>query len=199
MVGVKQFDEGRAIDTVMRTFWTQGYNATSMADLAQATGVQRGSLYHAYGGKDALMLRALDHYATEQGRVVRTAIEAQADLHGAVRAFLEAHIARMADPANPAGCLMCRTAMECMDEPPIADRVRAQFLRTETVLLDAFREGQAKGALPADTDARALARFFLGVSRGMAVLHQVYGAIGPVQDMARTALGVLPRAAAECR
>ena len=199
MVGVKQFDEDRAIDTVMRTFWTQGYEATSMADLAQATGVQRGSLYHAYGGKDALMLRALDRYAVEQGSAVKTAIEAATDLRGAIVAFLDAHVARMANPANPAGCLMCRTAMECMGEPPIAERVRAQFLRTEAALHDTFRRGLTAGSLPADVDARALARFFLGVSRGMAVLHQVYGVIEPVQEMARTALNALPEAGAECR
>ncbi len=63
MAGVRQFDEAAAMEAALSLFWRQGLAATSMPDLAGATGVQRGSLYNAYGDKEAIFLRAFDLYA----------------------------------------------------------------------------------------------------------------------------------------
>ena len=60
MAGVRQFDEQQAYAAALEVFWTKGFRATSMLDLATATGVQRGSLYHAYGGKEQLFLRLFE-------------------------------------------------------------------------------------------------------------------------------------------
>lgn len=191
MSGVRKFDEEAVLDTVMTVFWRDGYGATSMADLAAATGVQRGSLYHAYGGKEDLLLRALDHYGQRHGAPVRQALR-HPDPVQAMACFLDSHLRRMADPSNPSGCLMCQTALECGGRDPApSDRVRAHFRRTETALREALECWRADGRLSADTDAAGLARFYLGVSRGMAVLHRAYGDLDAARDVARTALSVL--------
>ena len=65
MVGVRQFDEDEVITTALDVFWRKGLHDATMQDLAAATGVQRGSLYNAYGDKEAIFLRAFDRY-TEQ-------------------------------------------------------------------------------------------------------------------------------------
>ena len=195
MAGVRQFDEETVVDAAVETFWRQGFAETTMADLAKSAGVQRGSLYHAYGDKEALLLRALDHYGERYGEAARAALE-DADPRRAIERFLDSHLARMADPANPAGCLMCQTALECGGRDPApSELVREHFLRTEAALQASLERGREQGLLPEGTNSRALARFFLGVSRGMAVLHRAYGELEPVQDMASTALGVLDRAA----
>ncbi len=191
MSGVRQFDERTLLDAVMTVFWRDGYGATSMADLASAAGVQRGSLYHAYGGKEELLLRALDHYGQVQGVPVRRALLAPHPVR-AVAGFLDGHVRRMADPANPPGCLMCQTALECggRDAAP-SELVRAHFLRTETALRETLDRACTAGHLPPTADTIALARFYLGTSRGMAVLHRAYGDLDAVQDMVRIALTVL--------
>ena len=51
MVGTRQFDEDALLEAALRAFWQNGFVATSMIDVAEATGVQRGSLYNAYGDK----------------------------------------------------------------------------------------------------------------------------------------------------
>ena len=191
MAGVRQFDEEAVMDAAVETFWRQGYGETTMADLAKSAGVQRGSLYHAYGDKEALLLRALDRYGERYGEAARAALQ-DPDPRRAIEGFLDSHVARMAEPANPAGCLMCQTALECGGRDPAPSAlVREQFLRTEAALHAALERGREQGRLPVESDSRALARFFLGVSRGMAVLHRAYGELEPVQDMARTSLGVL--------
>ena len=191
MAGVRQFDEEVVIDAAVETFWRQGYGETTMADLAKSAGVQRGSLYHAYGDKEALLLRALNRYSERYGDAARAALQ-DPDPRRAIERFLDSHLARMAEPENPAGCLMCQTALECGGRDPApSELVREQFLRTEAALQAALERGRDEGLLAAGADCRALARFFLGVSRGMAVLHRAYGELEPVQDMARTALNVL--------
>ncbi len=191
MVGVRQFDEGAVLDTAVDVFWRNGFCATAMADLAEASGVQRGSLYHAYGGKQELLLRALDRYSERFGGAARAAL-ADPDPRQAIEAFLESHLARMTDPVNPAGCLLCQTTLECGGRNPvISDRIRRHFERTETALRETLARAQSAGLLTADADPGALARFFLGTSRGMAVLHRAYGELQPVRDMAKTAVAVL--------
>ena len=193
MAGVRKFDEDAVIDAVMRVFWEKGYGAAAMADLADAAGVQRGSLYHAYGGKQELLLRALDRYAERPGGAARAAL-ADPDPRRAIEGFLDSHLARMAEPSNPAGCLMCQTALECGGRDPApSQHVRGQFLRTEAALRAALDRGRETGQLPETEDTGALARFFLGVSRGMAVLHRAYGDLEAARDMARTALEALDR------
>ena len=62
MAGVKQFDRNEALDRAMVAFWSRGYEATSIDDLVQATGIGRGSLYGTFGDKRQLFLAALDQY-----------------------------------------------------------------------------------------------------------------------------------------
>lgn len=191
MAGARKFDETALLDAVLQVFWQQGYQATTMADLAAAAGVQRGSLYHAYGGKEDLLLRALDRYAERQGGAVLAAL-ADPDPRQAIVGFLDAHLRRMADPDTPAGCLMCQTALECGGRDPIpAERVRHHFLRTEGALRAVLERARQDGALPAGIEPQALARFYLGVSRGMAVLHRAYGDLDAVRDLARESLRLL--------
>ena len=191
MAGVRKFDEAALLDAVLQVFWQQGYEATTMADLAKAAGVQRGSLYHAYDGKEDLLLRALDRYAERQGGPVLAAL-ADPDPRKAVAGFLDVHLRRMADPENPAGCLMCQTALECGGRDPVpAERVRHHFLRTEGALRAVFERAHQDGTLPDGIDPQALARFYLGVSRGMAVLHRAYGDLDAVRDLAQQSLRLL--------
>ena len=197
MVGVRQFDEDAVIAEVMDLFWRQGYSATPMDSLAKATGVQRGSLYHAFGGKEELMLAALDRYAERFSASHRAALEAE-DLTEAISGFLEAHIDRMADPKNPAGCLVTNSALECIGHNDAIDRKIVQKLSAaETALYDRLRQAQREGRLKPGQDLRALARFLLGVTRGMAVLHKVFGDLAMVRDVADTAMLAIEAALAE--
>ena len=74
MVGARQFDEQEVIAIALDVFWRKGLHDATMQDLATATGVQRGSLYNAYGDKEAIFLRAFDQYAGQflaDGRSMR--------------------------------------------------------------------------------------------------------------------------------
>ncbi|MDB6001907.1 MAG: TetR family transcriptional regulator, partial [Rhizobacter sp.] len=62
MAGVRQFDEEQALEKALSLFWRKGFAQTSMQELAAVTGVQRGSLYNAYQGKEAFFLQVFERY-----------------------------------------------------------------------------------------------------------------------------------------
>ena len=74
MVGTRQFDEDALLEVALKTFWQNGFAATSMIDVAEATGVQRGSLYNAYGDKERLFLLAFERYSSRFLDFVRQAL-----------------------------------------------------------------------------------------------------------------------------
>ena len=101
MSGRKQFDVDEAVDRAMAVFWQRGYADASLDMLGAATGLGRGSLYGAFGGKDELFRRALDRYSATYGARYEDALTAHpGNPVRAIEAFFEVILARIDDP-NP--------------------------------------------------------------------------------------------------
>ena len=62
MARPREFDEGAVLDAAVLCFWAQGYEATSVKDLVEHTGITAASLYNAFGDKRAIYQKALDRY-----------------------------------------------------------------------------------------------------------------------------------------
>src|SRR3569833_3498490 len=88
VAGKRQFDERRTLELARDIFWAKGYGATSIQDIANASGVLRGSLYNAYQDKATLFLQVFEDYArdflAEAARVL-----ADPDVGRAQRAFYD--------------------------------------------------------------------------------------------------------------
>src|ERR1700748_1484100 len=109
MVGVRQFDEQEVIALALDVFWRKGLNDATMQDLAEATGVQRGSLYNAYGDKEASFLRAFDRYAARFLEAAWTSLGGDED-EQALGRFFGTIIANMTAGTPARGCLTTKTA-----------------------------------------------------------------------------------------
>ncbi|MFE1963071.1 TetR/AcrR family transcriptional regulator [Streptomyces sp. NPDC059479] len=113
MAGRKQFDVDEAVRRSMHVFWQRGYADTSLDLLGSATGLGRGSLYGAFGGKDALFRRCLDRYAAVYGARHDQALAAHPDDPvRAVEAIFGVVLDRIADPSVPDGCLLAQSASQ---------------------------------------------------------------------------------------
>ncbi|HEY1534783.1 MAG TPA: TetR/AcrR family transcriptional regulator, partial [Polyangiaceae bacterium] len=69
----RDFDIDTAIDSALREFWKKGYEGTSLTDLTGAMGINRPSLYAAFGNKEALFRKALERYLSGPAGAVREA------------------------------------------------------------------------------------------------------------------------------
>jgi TetR/AcrR family transcriptional regulator, transcriptional repressor for nem operon len=173
MAGVRQFDDQEVIATALDVFWRKGLHDATMQDLAAATGVQRGSLYNAYGDKEAIFLRAFDQYAEE---FLETAGNALAEGEPAARLqkFFDVVVINMTSGSPPRGCLTTRTALDAaISSPAVRQRVQGLLGRLEQLV------SQAIGAAPSrrlTIDADRLARVVVTFTRGLAVMERAgYG------------------------
>ncbi|WIX98479.1 TetR/AcrR family transcriptional regulator [Amycolatopsis mongoliensis] len=173
MSGRKQFDVDEVVAKAMVVFWGQGYADASLDLLTAATGLGRGSLYGAFGDKDGLFRRALDHYSATYGERYEEALTAHADDPvQAIDAFFGVTLARIEDPAVPDGCLIAQSALLTpVLTPGAAAHVRRLLDAQRTRLVAAFASaGAGAGAGAGELDD--LATYVLAINQSLAVLSR---------------------------
>jgi TetR/AcrR family transcriptional repressor of nem operon len=187
------FEEEQALERAMELFWRRGYEATSMQDLVDELGLNRSSLYAAFGDKHALYLRALDRY-------LQMATSATAERLGGtdapVRATLRAWLHEVATNlcASPGrrGCFMVNAAIELGGhDAHAAGRLERAFATLEDVFAAAVQRGQRSGELDARLDARAVARFLLTMVIGLRARGRTNVAEEDLHDSVELALRAL--------
>ena len=191
MGGVKQFDEDRALDGAMRVFWQNGFSGTSYPDLMEATGLNKSSLYNAFGDKQALYLRCLEHFSAIYGERLRKRLNA-GRLEDAVGGFFNELIDRFRRPDLPGGCMVTAAALELGgDHDSAGPCIRDQMGDLERLFRQRLDRAVRDRELPANTDTLGLASFLLAMTRGLAALHRGYGDIKAVMRAKRTMMQIL--------
>jgi len=173
MAGVRQFDEQEVIAVALDVFWRKGLHDATMQDLAAASGVQRGSLYHAYGDKEAIFLRAFDRYAAQFLETAGATL-ARGDAAARLRNFFDLVIVNMTSGSPPRGCLTTRTALDAaISSAAVRQRVQGLLSRLEQLIGKAISSApKGRHAIDADRLARVVVTF----TRGLAVMERAgYG------------------------
>ena len=164
----REFDPDEVLETAMELFWEHGFDGVSISDLTDATGINRRSLYAAFGSKEELFGRAVRRYLDGPGGFVAAALQqpmawdvAATMLHGAVDSYT--------DPGRPRGCLVVHGALAAGGE---ADSVRVDLAQQRDAGVKAlarrFDEAQAAGELPG-VNTLVLSRWINSVCQGISV------------------------------
>ena len=188
MVGVRQFDEQEVIALALDVFWRKGLNDTTMQDLAAATGVQRGSLYNAYGDKEAIFLRAFDRYAADFLASVEILLSEGAVAKRLTK-FFDSAVVNMTGGSPPRGCLTTRTALNAgISSEVVRERVQDLLGRLEQAVSKAI--SSAPGGRPA-AEANRLARVVVTFTRGLAVMERAGYSRKQLKESASTFVAAL--------
>ena len=116
----REFDVNEALDRAMRVFWRRGYEGATLPDLTAAMGINRPSLYAAFGSKEELFRKALDRYVKGPAAYVREALN-EPTARGVADRLLSGTIDLVTDRRNPRGCLIVQgTRLRCMAVDSIA-------------------------------------------------------------------------------
>src|SRR5207342_638017 len=102
------FDIDEALDCALEVFWRRGYEGASLPDLTEAMGINRPSLYAAFGNKEALFRKAVDRYVDSTSAHVRGALE-EPTARGVVERLFSGSVALITDPGNPRGCFLVQS------------------------------------------------------------------------------------------
>jgi AcrR family transcriptional regulator len=166
----RAFDADEALDRAMTVFWAKGYEGTSLSDLTEAMGINRPSLYAAYGNKEQLFRKALERYGDGPASYERDAL-AQPSAREVAEGLLRGAADVQTDPDTPAGCLATLGTTYCADESsPVGKVLIASRLAGHAAIRERFERARAEGDLPADADPKALTHYIGAVVCGMAVL-----------------------------
>ena len=160
------------MDAALRTFWERGFDATTLDDLTTATGLNRPSLYGAFGDKAALFALVLDRYQMVGDAAVAEAL-ARDDPPAAVEAFLRALVIAQTGGADrerptPRGCLVSNCAAVGGGGTAHGARLRGARDAMVDKLADRLAAFVDDGALPADYPARERAGLLVDITHGFA-------------------------------
>ena len=146
----RAFDADKVLDRALQVFWRKGYEGTSLSDLTNAMGINRPSLYAAFGDKEALFRKVLDRYADGPASYVGKALEeprARAVMERLLRETVEASAKR----GNPKGCLMVQSTLACgKGTEPIRRELIARRAAGEAAVRRRFDRAKTEGDLPAN-------------------------------------------------
>lgn len=170
----REFDKQVALDAAMKVFWSNGYNGTSLSDLTDAMGINKPSLYAAFGNKEALFISALDHYVARHGSPHVELLNAPgADMRSRLVAYLQSIARMVSDPALPGGCFVAATTNEAGGDclpPGVCDAVAGVNRATRRALTEFFRREAAAGEIASESSAGVFADYLLTLQYGLAVM-----------------------------
>src|ERR1700758_1918688 len=154
----REFDEEVVLDAAVECFWNRGYEATSVRDLIEMTGLTGASLYNAFGDKRALFRTALDHYV--EGSIGERIRRCEAlPPREAIGAFFDEILARSVNDREHKGCMLVNSALELAPHDTEFRTIVAGVLgRIETFFLKCIMAGQADQTITRSVPADNLAR-----------------------------------------
>lgn len=166
----RKFDVNEALDKALVVFWQRGFEGASLSDLTEAMGINRPSLYAAFGDKQTLFRRALDRYAEVGPLAVLHAALQEPTARGVIEHILYGVAECFTNPCRPAGCLVVQSALVCGEEAQsVKEELCARRAAGEAKLRERLERAQAEGDLPDDVDPATLARYVATVVHGMSV------------------------------
>ena len=191
MARPREFDEEAVLNAAVECFWSRGYEATSVRDLIEKTGLTGASLYNAFGDKRAFYQRALDHYVETSilDRIRRC--EAMAPRE-AIGSFFAEILKRSLDDRMHRGCMLVNAALDVVPhDPGFQDIVAGVLTRIEAFFLGRVRAGQVDGTITLALPAEDLARHLLGVLMGLRVLARARPERALLEGVVSPALALL--------
>ena len=174
MARPREFNEDEALGRAMEVFWKKGYEKTSLDDLLEGMGIQRGSFYNTFGSKRETYLRALRRYVDVLPTLgpYTAAAEEEPGLPR-LQKMLELYLKSVVEGDGPHGCLFNHASKEHRGEDPEVQAILMQGVaRLRQAIQGLLEEAKLDGQLPESVDAHDAAVLFMSVAWGLHALSE---------------------------
>lgn len=186
----RSFDREAALEQALLTFWERGYDATSVADLTAALGIGAPSLYAAFSDKRKLFDEVVNRYQETHGAFTARALAEERTARQAIERILREAATEYTAAEHARGCLIISATQNTIPaSAEVAEHLRTIRQQNRDVLRDRIQADVENGALPENTDARALATFFAATIQGMSQQARDGADRDDLLAIATTALG----------
>jgi AcrR family transcriptional regulator len=184
----RSFDKEKALEAALQVFWRKGYEGASLTDLTSAMGIEKPSMYAAFGDKEQLFRQVLDHYQKGPANMTLAGLN-EPTARRVIERLLRQSADAGSDPRNPRGCLYVQGALACGSE---ADWVRTELISRraagEAALRKRLQRAKKEGDLRKSADPAGLARYIMAVLHGMSVRSSAGASRKELRGIAETAL-----------
>jgi AcrR family transcriptional regulator len=189
----RAYDPEQALAQVLKCFWKSGYSGTSLDAIAEATGMNRPSLYAAFGGKEDLYLKSLANYWSMSHIALREALADDVPLREALmRVYDKALSIYFSGDDRPRGCFAIGTAITEAVENPVIRTALAKGLNALDKRFEArIRAAAASGELMSDADPVTLAMLASATMHSIAIRARSGTPRAELKKFARSAVEVI--------
>jgi len=188
----REFCVDQALAAALGVFWSKGYEGASMADLTEAMGITKPSVYAAFGNKEALFHKALELYENEKLAYTREALK-QPTARAVAEHFMRGAIDAQTSTCDPKGCLGVISATACGAE---ADSIKADVIKrrasSQAALVERFVQAKRDGDLPDHIDVAGLTSYLFAILQGMAVQAGSGATRSDLESVVNTSLKMWP-------
>lgn len=192
MARPREFDETEVLREAGQQFWSKGYQATSIQDVATATGVKPGSLYKAFGDKKAFFLKCAEHYMKTASYKQMLIDDFETPLRSSLAKLFDTIIDSADDKGRLSGCMVTNTALELsVVAPDIAAELTQSLGQMERALRYRIMWAQEAGEIGREHDADQLTAYYLTVIQGLLMSSRVTKDRPAMQHAADLALAQL--------
>jgi TetR/AcrR family transcriptional repressor of nem operon len=191
MARTKEFDQEQALDAAMHLFWGRGYEATSIQELVEATGVQRQSLYDTFGSKHELFLQSLMRYQALDGHQLSELMKS----HGngglpLIQAMFDSCASQTVGDARGCFVVNCAAELGGADES-VAERVRIGRDGLEKVFVRCLVQAKEACELKSSSSVSALAQFLVNAFFGLRVMAKTRPTKAMIDNVVSVTLAAL--------
>ncbi|MFM9913944.1 MAG: TetR/AcrR family transcriptional regulator [Methylophilaceae bacterium] len=163
------FDTQEALEKALKVFWTRGYEGASMAELTEALGVNRPSIYAAFGNKEELFRKALGRYMSGPVAYVGEAMQ-QPTAKQVVEMFLTKSAEFLTNPVHPRGCMIVQGALSCGQGAELIHQELITYRKGyENALRQRLELAQSQDDFPTNTSPQQFAKYVATIHQGMSV------------------------------
>lgn len=189
----RKTDPDIVLRKAMTLFWENGFDATSMNDIAVATGMAKPGLYECFGDKNELYAKALKLYFQEYGEPGLEDIRNSRDpLAVVLRRYLQNIALAAGNSQCPGGCFVVNSIIERPRQDCEINELKQKMLQHRSnVLTQRILEAKKTGELGKRTDHEALAVYFAGQAAALAVMAREGVDAGALQKFIDVAMRVL--------
>lgn len=187
-----EFDRNDVLTHCMHVFWDLGFDATSITNLENATGLGRTSLYNSFGNKEELFEQVIDHYIETQCVYWTDILLSQDTFTDGVDKLVSTMINENLDINMPTGCLITYSAAGIdKHSAEIRDRICGGHRTMIDGITVGLKNGVKAGEFTTELDIDSVALFLLNNFQGIMVLSRTIGSKKNLNEIKKIMLNTL--------
>lgn len=192
MARSKAFNEEEVLDKAVAVFWAKGYEATSMQDLVEAMGIQRGSLYATFGSKQQLFLQSLERYGKVVVKQFLDILESKASAIESIELFFAQLVEHLLTAGPLRSCLVTNSAIERgLRDEATKQQVLHLLNALEMGFYKTLERAQKNGEISTELDLNKLANFLTSNMQGLLVMGKVCSERSVLEGINQVTLSII--------